>query len=113
MGWLVGLAIAVVVALLLVGLDRAVARGWFDRRRPRPERIASGSAAAGAFGSFLDAFQPGHEHLVQEQERQRLDIHYSGDNAPPLDLDSGVVRLDPPAAPAPGPGPAPTEAPGA
>lgn len=100
MGWLVALGVAVVVAAALYGLDRAVARGWFDRRRPRPPRIPSGSAASGMFGGVLDVFQPGHENLVAEQERQRLDIHRLGDNAPPFDLDSGVVRLDrPPRAP--------------
>jgi len=95
MGWVVAVVAVAVVAAVLVGLDRAVARGWFDRRRPRPPRAPSGSAPA-LFAGLVEVYQPSQAHFVAEQERQRLDIHYAGDDAPPFDLDGGIVRLTPP-----------------
>ncbi|NKY40660.1 DUF6191 domain-containing protein [Cellulomonas septica] len=93
MEWLWAVAGAVVV---LVVVDRLVARGVFDRRSPRPRtRVPSGSAASGMFGGLVDVFQPSREHLTQEQDRQRLDIQHAGDTAPPVDLDAGVARIDP------------------
>lgn len=80
-------------AVLLVVLDRVVARGALDRRRPRRPR-SSGTAAAGALGDLIDVFQPSRAHVVEEQERQRHDRQDDGDGAPPVDLDAGVVRLD-------------------
>jgi hypothetical protein len=88
--WVVG---GVVVTLVVV--DRLVARGVFDRRRPRV-RVPSGSAATGMFGGVVDVFQPNHEYLTLEQDRQRHDVQHASDAAPPVDLDSGVVRLDGP-----------------
>ena len=43
-------------------------------------------------------FEPGLRHLVEERERQGLDVRRPGDGAPPfgpVDLDSGVAYLDP------------------
>ncbi|MFC4614412.1 DUF6191 domain-containing protein [Cellulomonas algicola] len=91
MEWLWAVAGVVVV---LVVVDRLVARGLFDRRRPRT-RVPSGSAASGMFGGLVDVFQPNREYLTQEQDRQRLDIQHAGDTAPPVDLDAGVARIDP------------------
>lgn len=96
MRWVVVAGVVVGLAVLLLGLDRAVARGWFDRRSPRPYRPVGSSVASGALGDLMDVFQPNREYLEAEKERQRLDIRQSGDAAPQLDLDSGVVRLDPP-----------------
>lgn len=57
-------------------------------------------------------FEPGLKHLVDERERQRLEIVRPGDGAPPfgVDLDSGVVDLDwqPPLLPGSDPAPAPS-----
>jgi hypothetical protein len=91
MEWLWAVAGVVVV---LVAVDRLVARGVFDRRRPRT-RVPSGSAASGMFGGLVDVFQPNREYLTQEQDRQRLDIQHAEDAAPPVDLDAGVARIDP------------------
>lgn len=93
MGWLVAGAI-VALALMLLAVDRMVARGWFDRRRPRERRPSSGVGGAGAVGALVDVFQPNREYLTAEQDRQQLDIKQTGDAAGRLDLDSGVVRLD-------------------
>ena len=92
--WLVVGAVGA-LALLLLALDRMTARGWFDRRHPRERRPAEGAAASGMLGDLIDVFQPNRVHLTAEQERQRLDIQQTGDAAGRLDLDSGVVRLDP------------------
>lgn len=94
MGWL-GAGGVVTLALLLVAVDRMTARGWFDHRRPRERRPTGGVGGAGAFGALVDVFQPNHEYLTAEQDRQQLDIKQTGDAAGRLDLDSGVVRLDP------------------
>jgi hypothetical protein len=94
MGWLVAGGIVALV-LLLVAVDRMVARGWFDRRRPRPRRATGSGSASGALGDLIDVFQPNRVHLTAEQERQKLEIKHTGDAAGRLDLDSGVVRLDP------------------
>ncbi len=86
--------IVVAVVVVLVALDRAVARGWFDRRRPRRHRLAESAAASGMFGDLVEVFQPNRVHLTAEQERQRLDIQHAGDAAPPVDLDAGTARID-------------------
>ncbi|WP_309134645.1 VOC family protein [Cellulomonas sp.] len=90
LGWVLVVAGA---AVLLVLLDRAVARGWFDRFRLS---VRSGSGVTGGGGllpDFVEVFQPAHKHLVEEQERQRLDVVREGDAAPPFDLDAGPVVL--------------------
>ena len=94
MGWVVAL---VTVVVLLVVVDRLTARGVFDRflDRPRVEREAA-SSIGGLFDALGDVFQPNREILTAEKERQRLDIHYAGDDAPPFDLDSGTVVLPSP-----------------
>lgn len=94
MGWLIAGGV-VTLAILLVAVDRMTARGWFDRRRPRERRPSGGVGGAGAFGALVDVFQPNREYLTAEQDRQQLDIKQTGDAAGRLDLDSGVVRLDP------------------
>ena len=93
MGWLIAGAV-VTLALMLVAVDRMMARGWFDRRRPRERRPTGGVGGAGAFGALVDVFQPNREYLTAEQDRQQLDIQQTGDAAGRIDLDSGVVRLD-------------------
>lgn len=93
MGWLIAAGV-VTLAVLLLALDRMVARGWFDRRHPRERRAAEHAAASGMLGDLIDVFQPNRVHLTAEQERQKLDILQTGDAAGRLDLDSGVVRLD-------------------
>jgi len=92
MSWPVVGGIAL-VALLLLAVDRMVARGWFDRRTPR-ERPAATGGASGFLGDLIDVFQPNHVHLTAEQERQEADIQHAEDAAPPIDLDSGRVRLE-------------------
>ncbi|WP_306419163.1 VOC family protein [Cellulomonas telluris] len=90
LGWVLVVAGAAVVLVLL---DRAVARGWFDRFRLS---VRSGSGVTGGGGllpDFVEVFQPAHKHLVEEQERQRLDVVREGDAAPPFDLDAGPVVL--------------------
>lgn len=94
MGWLIAGGV-VTLAILLIAVDRMTARGWFDRRRPRERRPTTGVGGAGAFGALVDVFQPNREYLTAEQDRQQLDIKQTGDAAGRLDLDSGVVRLDP------------------
>jgi hypothetical protein len=85
---------------LVVGVDRAVARGWFDRRRPRPDRRTEGvSVASGMLGDLVEIFQPSRTHVTEEQERRALDIRQTPDTDPPLDLDTGVVVLPPRAEP--------------
>ncbi len=92
MGWWIGGA-AVVVVLLVVA-DRVVARGWFDHEKPRPAELnTTGGGGGGMFGDLVEIFQPNHKHVTAEQERQRLDIHYAGDDAPPFDPESGTVTL--------------------
>ncbi|MGY4642839.1 DUF6191 domain-containing protein [Cellulomonas sp. URHB0016] len=93
MRWVV---VLVVVGAVLLALDRAVARGWFDRSRPRDHRPAGAPAASGMLGDLIEVFQPSRVHLTAEQERQQLEIHHTGDAAPPVDLDAGTARTDPP-----------------
>jgi len=88
--------VVLAVAVALAALDRAVAYGWFDRRRPRRHRPSEASAASGMFGDIVEIFQPNRVHLTAEQERQRLDIQHAGDTAPPVDLDAGTARVDRP-----------------
>lgn len=93
--WLVG---AGVVVVLVVVLDRLLASGVLDRRRrARPDRAESGSVATGAFGELVEIFQPSRVHLTEELDRRRLQTDPVGDSAPPVDLESGVVYLPPPA----------------
>jgi hypothetical protein len=46
---------------------------------------------------FFMIFEPGLRHLVEERERQRLDVRRPGNGAPPfgpVDLDSGVAYIE-------------------
>ncbi len=58
------------------------------------------------FGPLFEIFQPGLTHLVEEKERQRLDIVQREDGDPPweIDLDAGTAVLRRPAPPAGEPG---------
>ncbi|ACZ32062.1 hypothetical protein Xcel_3060 [Xylanimonas cellulosilytica DSM 15894] len=52
----------------------------------------------GALGELINVFQPSRHHLVDEQERQRIDIVQRPSTADPngeIDLDSGVVVIAP------------------
>ena len=51
-------------------------------------------------GELFEIFQPGIGHLIEEKERQRLDIVQREDGDPPweLDLDAGTALLRRPAA---------------
>jgi len=86
----------VLVLVLLVAVDRMFARGWFDRRpgRPRPQAFV-GTSPSGFLAELIDVFQPNHVNVTAENERQQADIQHAEDAAPPIDLDSGRVRLDP------------------
>ncbi len=50
------------------------------------------------FGALFAIFQPGVEHLIEERERQRLDIVQREDGDPPweIDLGAGTAVLRPP-----------------
>ena len=47
------------------------------------------------FGPLFEIFQPGITHLVEERERQQLDIVQREDGDPPwdVDLDAGTAVL--------------------
>ncbi|WP_370514089.1 DUF6191 domain-containing protein [Cellulomonas sp. JZ18] len=100
LGWVL---VVVAAALVLVLLDRAVARGWFDRFRLSVRSGTGSSPGGGLLPDFVEVFQPAHKHLVAEQERQRLDVVREGDAAPPFDLDAGPVALGPTADARPAP----------
>ncbi len=53
-----------------------------------------------AFGPVFEIFQPGITHLIEEKERQRLDIVQREDGDPPweVDLDAGTAVLRRPVA---------------
>ena len=86
---------AALLAIALFAVDRMVARGWFDRRTPRERPVIPSSTGSGFLGDLIDVFQPNHVHLTAEQERQQADIQHAEDAAPPIDLDSGVARIEP------------------
>ena len=83
------------IVMLLFAVDRMVARGWFDRREPRERPVIPSSSGSGFLGDLIDVFQPNHVHLTAEQERQQADVQHAEDAAPPIDLDSGRVRIRP------------------
>lgn len=62
-----------------------------------PEEAGGGVPLGGLF----EIFQPGIAHLIEEKERQRLDIVQSEDGDPPweIDLDAGTAVLRRPAQP--------------
>lgn len=92
LGWVLVVAGAAVV---LVVLDRAVARGWLDGFRLSVRSGPGATDGGGLLPDFVEVFQPAHKHLVEEQERQRLDVVREGDAAPPFELDGGPVVLRP------------------
>lgn len=54
-----------------------------------------GEGAGVPFGELFAIFEPGIEHLIEEKERQRLDIVQREDGDPPweIDLDAGTAVL--------------------
>lgn len=96
-GWVV---VGVVGLVAVLVLDRLVARGVFDRRRPKQFGSPGGAVAAGALADLIAVFQPNHAHLVQEQLRRKGDLVQPGDGAPPLlDLSDEDAGQDSPTAP--------------
>lgn len=93
--WVVGAVVALVV------LDRlalwAESRGWIYWRRRSPE----GGGGGGVFADLFLLFQPSRQHVVEEQDRQRLTIAQKETGDPPLgiDLDAGTAVLPAPATP--------------
>ncbi|MCH8614132.1 hypothetical protein [Arsenicicoccus dermatophilus] len=77
MEWLLWLAAGVsgVVALDLVG-RRAERRGWIYWRSRR--RGSMGLVA----GPLLEVFSPAHAHVVEERDRQRLQIQQTERSEP-------------------------------
>ena len=94
--WWVGGAVVVLFAIdrVFTALED---RGHLFWRKPRPRAGRGSSAAGGTLGGLIEAFQPNHQYLVAEQERQRSDIQQNEDGAPPqgIDLDTGVAYLRP------------------
>lgn len=92
--WWVGGAVVALFAIdrLFSALED---RGDMFWRRPRAGR--GSSAVGGTLGGLIEAFQPNHQYLVAEQERQRSDIQQNEDGAPlqVIDLDIGVAYLRP------------------
>ena len=96
MEWLWWLGGAVVVLAVVDGVfTRLEARGHMYWRKPRPAGGAGSSTMGGALGGLIEVFQPNHQHLVAEQERQRSDAQQDEDGAPPfgIDLDAGIADL--------------------
>jgi hypothetical protein len=92
--WL-GWVLAAVVVLLV--LDRialwAESHGWIYWRRRR-----SSGGGGGIFADVYLLFQPSRQHVVEEQDRQRLTIAQKETGEPPLgiDLDAGTALLPSP-----------------
>lgn len=97
MTWLWWVLGAVVVLLVL---DRialwAESRGWIYWRRR-----SGGGGGGGVFADVFLLFQPSRQHVVEEQDRQRLTIAQKETGEPPLgiDLDAGTARLPSPQPP--------------
>lgn len=106
-GWVPWAVGGAVLVLVLVGLDRAFAAGWFDgplarARERRLDRPRTGGGGSDAFGVAIDVFQPSHKHLTDEKERERSTTVQVPGGAPPfLDLDAGVATVDGPVPPRP------------
>ena len=87
---IVGLAVLVVLAV-----DRLVARFGdrdSDRRRPRTPRVGSGGPG---FGDIVEIFQPTARYRHEEAERKRHDLVQPGDADPhwTVDLERGTVLV--------------------
>lgn len=95
-GWVAVLGVVCLVVVVAVLLERLSARGVRGAGLH-----ASDSAGAGALGGLADVFQPGHTHLTQERERERMAIVQRPAEGRPfdVDLDAGVVRITPPERP--------------
>lgn len=99
--------VATVAALVVI--DRialwAEGRGWLYWRHRSPER-----GGGGLFADVFLVFQPSRQHIVEEQDRQRLTIaqRESGEAPVGIDLDAGTAVIPP----APDPPDRQAEAPG-
>lgn len=88
--WVVG----AVVALLAV--DQAALwaerRGWLYWRKRKP---GSSGPSGGILTGLIEVFEPGHRHVVDEQEWRRNAItqRQSGDRPFDVDPDAGTVNL--------------------
>ena len=87
MEWWAWALVAAAVAVALFALDRLVARGVFDRRRPKQFSRPGAAVAGGALGELIEIFQPTHHTLVEERARQEADADVPGDAAPPAEAD--------------------------
>lgn len=88
--WVLGLlAAGVVIDRLAVWAER---RGWIYWRSRRAE-----SGGGGPFHDVFTLFQPSHQHVVEEQDRQRTTIvrPESGEPVAGLDLDAVDRRSAP------------------
>ncbi|MBK6762260.1 MAG: hypothetical protein IPG68_02800 [Micrococcales bacterium] len=77
MKWVVLAIVALVLDRLLLAAER---RGWIYYRKLKP---TSGSASAAAFGPMAEIFQPGHQVVVEERQRQENVRRTTEDGAPP------------------------------
>lgn len=100
MEWLL---VALGAAAVLVAVDRALNCTAIPPYQPFRRRLPAGTGAggaSGAFGDLVEVFQPNHQHVVAEQDRQRLEIRQSGSADPrggiELDLERGVATMSSP-----------------
>lgn len=95
-GWLPVVVAVVAVVAILVLVDRLTAAGVFDRRDDRPrERRPGGGGGAGALGALLDFYDPSHQHLTEEQQREKsTTVQVPGEAPPLIDLDAGTAVIE-------------------
>lgn len=93
--------VALIVVAVFVAVDQAALwaerRGWLYWRRRKP---GSSGTSGGVIAGFIELFEPGHRHVVDEQEWRRNAItqRQSGDRPfgrrhLDVDLDAGTVVL--------------------
>lgn len=90
--------VAAGVAVALLVIDQlalwAERRGWLYWRKRKP---GSAGPSGGILTGLIEVFEPGHRHVVEEQEwrRNATTQRQSGDRPFDIDLDGGTVRLPP------------------